>query len=152
YEAAAYCNWLSKEEGIPEDQWCYLRNDSEKYEKGMTVRPNYLSLRGYRLPTEAEWEYTCRAGAVTARFYGETDELLPKYAWYAKNSRDRWLRPVGTLKPNDLGLFDMHGNDYEWCQDPNLPYVPAPPTNPKEDNGYREDSKCMSGELSRILR
>lgn len=58
-------------------------------------------------------EYATRAGAATCRSFGETDEMLPKYAWYAKNSQDKtW--PVGMLKPNDLGLFDMHGNAYAW--------------------------------------
>ncbi len=75
------------------------------------MKENYLSLTGYRLPTEAEMEYACRAGAVTSRYYGETEELLAKYGWYLQNSKERtW--PVGSKKPNDLGLFDMHGNVY----------------------------------------
>jgi formylglycine-generating enzyme required for sulfatase activity len=66
-------------------------------------------------------EYACRAEAVTARYYGETDELLRKYAWYLENSWERaW--PVGSLKPNDYGLFDMHGNTWCWCQERKLPY------------------------------
>jgi formylglycine-generating enzyme required for sulfatase activity len=61
-------------------------------------------------------EYATRAGAVTSRYFGETDELLPKYAWYNKNAQEKpW--PVGILKPNDLGFFDMHGNVFSWCQD-----------------------------------
>jgi hypothetical protein len=78
---------------------------------------NCTNLTGYRLPTEAEWEYACRAGAATSRYYGESDELLDKYAWYAQNAGGR-SRPVGCLKPNDLGLFDMHGNVSTWCQEP----------------------------------
>jgi formylglycine-generating enzyme required for sulfatase activity len=66
-------------------------------------------------------EYATRAGASTARYYGETDELLGKYAWYQKNSDVRtW--PVGTLKPNDFGLFDTLGNVFTWCQDKYRPY------------------------------
>ena len=53
---------------------------------------------------------------MTSRYYGETDELLPKYAWYLKNSQEQtW--PVGSLKPNDLGLFDVQGNVCTWCQE-----------------------------------
>jgi formylglycine-generating enzyme required for sulfatase activity/tRNA A-37 threonylcarbamoyl transferase component Bud32 len=113
YEAAAYCNWLSGQEGIPRDQWCYETNARGQVTK---LKENYLSLTGYRLPTEAEWEYACRAGAVTSRYYGETAELLDRYAWYFTNPQERtW--PVGSKKPNDLGLFDLHGNVYTWCQE-----------------------------------
>jgi formylglycine-generating enzyme required for sulfatase activity len=80
------------------------------------LKAKYLSLQGYRLPTEAEMEYATRAGAVTSRYYGETEELLPRYGWYLKNAGERtW--PVGSKKPNDLGLFDLHGNVYTWCQE-----------------------------------
>jgi formylglycine-generating enzyme required for sulfatase activity len=71
---------------------------------------------GYRLPTETEWEYACRAGARTQWSCGATEELLPRYAWVASNALGR-AHPVGHLKPNELGLFDMHGNALEWCQD-----------------------------------
>ena len=111
YHAVAYCNWLSKDEGCPEHQWCYEIKENET-----KLKADYLSLAGYRLPTEAEMEYATRAGAVTSRYYGETDELLSKYAWHLKNSQEQtW--PVATLKPNDLGFFDMQGNVYTHCQD-----------------------------------
>jgi formylglycine-generating enzyme required for sulfatase activity len=115
YDAAAYCNWLSKEEGIPEDQWCYEPNTTDQYGAGMRVKPDALSLAGYRLPTKEEWEYACRAGSVTAWSMGEAMDLLPKYAWFAVNSLGEF-HPVGSLRPNDLGLFDLHGNVWEWCQ------------------------------------
>ena len=61
-------------------------------------------------------EYATRAGALTSRHYGETEELLANYAWYNKNSQGRtWA--VGSLKPNDFGRFDMHGNVFTWCQE-----------------------------------
>jgi formylglycine-generating enzyme required for sulfatase activity len=114
YDAAAYCNWLSKEEGIAEAQWCYVPNERGDYAEGMTVKANALSLSGYRLPAEAEWELACRAGSVTPWSMGEAEDLLPKYAWYLANSPAE-SRPTGRLRPNDLGLFDLHGNTWEWC-------------------------------------
>jgi formylglycine-generating enzyme required for sulfatase activity len=116
--AAAYCNWLSEQEGIPKDQWCYLPNEKEEYDKGMTIPANALQRQGYRLPTEAEWEYACRAGTLTSRYYGNSLILLDRYAWYLKNSGDPpRMQPCGRVLPNDLGLFDMQGNVFEWCQD-----------------------------------
>ncbi len=111
YDAARYCNWLSDKDGIPKEQWCYVEQDK-------TVRPaaDFLQRRGYRLPTEAEWEHACRAGTVTARYYGETEELLDKYGWHVRNSGGR-AQSVGVLKPNDFGLFDLYGNAMEWCND-----------------------------------
>jgi formylglycine-generating enzyme required for sulfatase activity len=150
YQAVAYCNWLSKAEGLPESEWCYEpvrdprampalvgssvglvsgslgplaatcglfpgRTDPE-YREGMKLAGNYLQRTGYRLPTEAEMEYATRGGAVTSRYYGETEDLLERYAWYVKNSQERsW--PVGSKKPNDLGMFDVQGNVYTWYQE-----------------------------------
>ena len=143
YHAAAYCNWLSKSEGIDEEQRCYeIKGQMTK------LKANYLSLAGYRLPTEAEMEYATRAGALTTRYYGETDELLPKYAWYVKNSQERtW--PVGSLKPNDLGLFDMQGNAFTWCQDSFKSY---PTTKGEEAVEDQEDSLVIVSTMSRRLR
>jgi eukaryotic-like serine/threonine-protein kinase len=111
-DAVEYCNWLSEKEGIARDQWCYERNDAGEY----VLAKDHLNRQGYRLPTEAEWEFACRAGTATSRYFGQTDELLSAYAWNTNNSQDRSLLPVASLKPNDLGLFDMFGNASEWCE------------------------------------
>jgi len=131
--AIAYCNWLSDHEGIPKEEWCYETNPQGQVTK---LKKSYLSLTGYRLPTEAEWEYACRAGAVTSRYYGESEELLGKYGWFVKNAEDRtW--PVGSKKPNDLGLFDMHGNVQTWCQDIHKDYPRPKENKPSEDKEDR---------------
>ena len=83
--------------------------------------PCYLARTGYRLLHEAEWEHACRVGAATEHYYGSGVELLPRYAWFSGNAQNRtW--PVGQKRPNDLGLFDMHGNVWTWCQDPYRDY------------------------------
>jgi serine/threonine protein kinase/formylglycine-generating enzyme required for sulfatase activity len=175
FHAAAYCNWLSEQDGIPPEQWCYetdaQRLSQESLSAGLMLllqrhplaaagtsgyflldrQPqvtglpkNYLSRTGYRLPTEAEMEYATRAGALTSRYYGETEELLPKYAWYLRNSKERsW--PVGSLKPNDFGLFDAQGNVYTWGQERHLAY-------PLKQGEDKEDINSINMQQSRVLR
>jgi eukaryotic-like serine/threonine-protein kinase len=114
FDAACYCRWLSEQERIPEAQMCYP--PINRIKSGMVLPDDVLSRTGYRLPTETEWEYACRAGTSTIRFYGHDPALLGSYAWYYSNADDRsW--PVGSLKPNAFGLFDMLGNVSEWCLD-----------------------------------
>jgi formylglycine-generating enzyme required for sulfatase activity len=115
YDAARYCNWLSAKAGIPKDQWVYPEEiDSER---GMDLPADYLHRTGYRLPTEAEWEYAARAGTISARHFGDGDKDLEKYVWYDGNSKAARSHPVGKLRPNQWGLYDMLGNVWEWTFD-----------------------------------
>ncbi len=114
YDAAEFCNRLSQREELPP---CYRKGEDGK----LDLYPDYLKRSGYRLPTEWEWQFACRAGAQTAWHFGEADrELACYYAWFDKNAEndDGVLHPhpVSQLKPNDFGLFDLHGNLSEWCQ------------------------------------
>jgi formylglycine-generating enzyme required for sulfatase activity/predicted Ser/Thr protein kinase len=95
----------------------------------------------YRLPTEAEWEYACRAGTETA--YSFREDKIGKYAWYIANSEEQ-IHPVGKKKPNAWGLYDMHGNVWEWVQDWYGDYPSKSVVNPKGlDNG--DDIRILRG-------
>jgi len=121
FDALKYCRRLSEAARIPEDQMCYPR--VQEIGPKMRLPPDYLRRTGYRLPTEEEWEYACRAGTQGYRYSGPSEDLVPNYEWLHGTARGHaW--PVGLLKPNDLGLFDMLGNVSEWCH---LSYTPRQP-------------------------
>ena len=115
YDAAEYCNWLSQQEGIPEDQWVYQPNEMGQYADGMKIKDQWSKLQGYRLPSDAEWESACRSGTNGTHGFGEPLPLLKQYCWYAANSSGRSYS-VGSLLPNEAGLFDLQGNLWEWVQ------------------------------------
>jgi formylglycine-generating enzyme required for sulfatase activity len=111
-DAAEYCNWLSQQDGIPEEQWAYLPSNDGT---ALVSKENFQELEGYRLPTAAEWEYACRGGTSGRYCFGEPLSLLRNYSQYMANSSGH-TQPVEALLPNDLGLFDMHGNVWEQSQ------------------------------------
>jgi formylglycine-generating enzyme required for sulfatase activity len=113
-DAKAFCGWLSKKEG-----------------------------KEYRLPTEAEWEYACRAGTQTKWSFGDDESELGSYAWFGGNSRLR-THPVGQKKPNPWGLYDMHGNAWEWCEDRSEALYRA--------ESPQDDPKGGSAGTDRVLR
>lgn len=109
--AAEFCMLVSRLEGIPEDQQCYWKDGDD-----IVPFPDYLQRTGYRLPSEAEWEYVCRAGASTAFSWGDDPALADSYAYTIRNAQGHaW--PVASLFPNRFGAFDMHGNAAEWIHD-----------------------------------
>ncbi len=106
-DAVVFCNWLSKQE---KRSPCYRRDA----EKGWVLDAR---AKGYRLPSEAQWEFACRAGTTTQYHFGDQYQSLSKYAWFNFKSGSNPVRTAGSKLPNAFGLYDMHGNLGEWCQD-----------------------------------
>ncbi len=116
-DAMAYCNWLSENDDLTSDQQCYEEVSPGRWK----LRDDFLQRTGYRLPTLEEWLAACRAGGITDYSFGSDVSLLGGYAWYFGNSRSdgqHRVQPVGLLKPNELGVWDIYGNVWEWASDP----------------------------------
>jgi len=134
FDAIEFCNKLSEIEGLTPVYTITGRSPATGYPiTSATVTANWNS-NGYRLPTEAEWEYACRAGTTTAWHFGNTESQLVNYAWYTQNSNNR-THEVGLKLPNVWGLYDMHGNVYEWCWDWYASYSSGAQTDPRGPDG-----------------
>jgi formylglycine-generating enzyme required for sulfatase activity len=118
-DAVRFCNKCSELEGLTP---CYDLN---------TWECNF-DADGYRLPTEAEWEYACRAGSTTLYCFGDGERELPQYAWLKPHSQGK-PHPVGQKLPNRWGLYDVHGNAWQWCNDwyGETYYTESPAENPR---------------------
>ncbi len=111
---------------------CVSWNDAQEYIKWL----NKETGENYGLPTEAEWEYSCRADTTTKWSFGDDEKELEKYAWYNINDGKR-TKEVGTKDPNPWGLHDMHGNVWEWCQDD---WVDSYEKTPRDGKAYEDKS------------
>lgn len=122
---------------------CPVENVSWLMARAFISKLNQMEKTGkYRLPTEAEWEYACRAGTTTKYSFGNGVEELPDHAWYNINSANR-THPAARKKPNPWGLYDMHGNVWEWCMDW---HDDSPPGAAKDSAG------TASGHQHRVIR
>ena len=127
FDSVSFCRWLSQQSGLSESDQSYADPESldrEHYPRELNPEanraprdwPRELGRRGFRLPTESEWEIASRAGARTAYAYGSDVALLNRFDWFAGNS-GKHAHPPQELRPGCRGLFDVHGNLYEWTHD-----------------------------------
>jgi formylglycine-generating enzyme required for sulfatase activity len=146
YDAARYCNWLSERDGLNPDQLVYP--ESIDAARGLDLPSDYLRRTGYRLLTEAEWEFAARAGTTSSRHFGDSDDLLPRHAWFDGNTGRKRAYPVEQLLPNPWGLYDMLGNVWEWTMDRRQPY----PTDGRLVHDVEDSVLRVSNDVARTRR
>jgi formylglycine-generating enzyme required for sulfatase activity len=150
FDAIQFANELSKLERL------------EPYYRVQGTNVEVVDGLGYRLPTEAEWEYACRAGTQDEWYFGNESRKLQAYAWTYYDSKSH-PQPVGLKIPNEWGLYDMHGNVWEWCWDwhDSLYFSFSPPKDPQGPNQgvmkvirggscHQGKSSCTSASRARL--
>jgi formylglycine-generating enzyme required for sulfatase activity len=120
-------NWKDSDHPVEQVSW----EDAVAFCTKLSAMPDERAVgREYRLPTEAEWEYACRAGSTTTYSFGDDESLLGDFAWFSSNSNAQ-THPVGGKRPNAWGLHGMHGNVFEWCSDWSGDYPSGAATDPR---------------------
>jgi len=125
WDAIAYCNWLSKNEGLSKA----YDSQGNLLDKNGRIAVDISYVEGYRLPTEAEWEYAARGGKQSKGYKYSGSDDVDEVAWYYSNSGNK-TQEVGNKAPNELGIYDMSGNVWEWCSDWYVSYSSSAQTNP----------------------
>ncbi len=140
WDAIAYCNWLSEKEKLPKA----YDNNGNLLDKDGRITTDITKVLGYRLPTEAEWEYAARGGNKSRGYQYAGSSTVGDVAWYKDNSGGK-TQEVGKKAPNELGLYDMSGNVWEWCSDLYGNYSSSAQTNPYNNNSTADSSRVNRG-------